>query len=437
MRRAPALITALLLAAPAAAAAESYHVETVRARFQTAMPDDDAPAVYGAPARAGLLEGNARFRLQDEENRVAAAGDLSAYLSSADRSYQIVPNELYADLAPHARWGFNAGRRKLLYGIGFAYNPTDWLNVAKDPLNPQEQKVGAYLALAEFHTARFAITAVYAPLVEENLHRLPVDADFTTYTALVRAYALVADGDLNVQGGMAGEKPRAGLSYGRYFDLIEAHVEASARQGNDTPHLDPRVPGLMARLASLPATLATSPMAAQKAAALSPFIYPESDSDTWFPQVLAGTRYTTEDNDMLALEYLWNGEGLDSDGWDARIEFLRKVPAGFGTLGTGAAADPSKKFNVRMLRRNYVLASWNRPKLSTANPLLEDLGLTLALTANADRDPSVLPYGALSLVRGDHARLLFGMAAPIGSPTSEYGSLPFREMYVFQTEITF
>jgi hypothetical protein len=415
---------------------DGLHVETVRARFQTGMHDDAAPAVYGAPARTGLLEGNERFRLQDEENRFALAGDASAYLSTADRTYQLVPNELFADLAPLEGAGLNLGRRKLVYGSGFAYNPTDWLNVAKDPLNPQEQKVGAYLALAEFHRGNYGLTAIYAPRVTENLHRLPTDVDYATYTGLVRAYALVAEGDLNVQGGVVNDKPRAGLSYGRFFDLVEAHVEASVRQGSDTPRLDPRMPGLLQRFAAMGTAATASPLL--RGVTVAPFVYPDAESDRWFPQVLAGTRYTTEDNDMLALEYLWNGEGLDSNSWDARIDFLRRVPAAFAGLLSGAsAADPSKKFNVRMLRRNYVFASWSRPKLSTASPLLEDLGVQVALTANVDRAPSMLPYAAVSLVRGDHAKVLAGVAAPIGSPTSEYGSLPFREMYVFQTEITF
>ncbi len=100
MRNPAFLILLLTTAVPAFAEDNLTHVETVRARFQTGLHDDDAPAVYGKPVRSGLLEGNERFRLQDNDNRLAVSGDLSAYLQTNDNSYQLVPNELYADLAP-------------------------------------------------------------------------------------------------------------------------------------------------------------------------------------------------------------------------------------------------------------------------------------------------------------------------------------------------
>lgn len=406
---------------------------TVRARFQTGMRDDSAPAIYGSPARYGLLEANERFRIQTATNSVALAGDLSVYLQTNDNSYQAIPNELYLDLAP-AEWAaLNAGRRRLVYGAGFAYNPMDWLNLGKDPLNPLDQRLGAYLALAEVHGASWALTGVYAPDVAAERHGLPDDLAPGEYIALARAYALVAESDVNVQAGLDHGTPRAGVSFARYFfDVYEGHFEVAAREGSDAQHLDPRVRAFAAKI-----TAGADPGALPKA--MPPvLVTPFADDERWYTRALVGTRYTFDSGDMLTLEYLWNGEGLTQGQWNERIDFLRRVPGQFGALlmTGGASADPSKKFNLVFQRRNYVFATATARTFGTSG-LLEDLSGTLGVTANLDAAASALVYPSLSFRRGDHARISAGVAVPAGSPTSEFGSLPFREQYVFETSVFF
>lgn len=406
---------------------------TVRARFQTGMHDDSAPAVYGKPARLGLLEANERFRIQTAANSAALAGDLSVYLQSNDNSYQAIPNELYLDLAP-AEWAaLNAGRRRLVYGSGFSYNPMDWLNLGKDPLNPLDQRLGAYLALAEVHGASWAVTGVYAPDVPAERHGLPDDLVPDEYVALVRGYALVAESDVNVQAGLDHDTPRAGASFARYFfDVYEGHFEVSTRQGSDAQYLDPRVRAFASRITS-----GADPRALPKSMP-SVFTTPFADDDRWFTRALVGTRYTFDSGDMLTVEYLWNGEGLTQGQWNERIDFLRRVPGQFGALFmTGAgSADPSKKFNLMFQRRNYAFVTGTLRTFGKSG-LLEDLSGNLGVIANLDAAASALVYPSLSFRRGDHARVSAGVAVPAGSPTSEFGSLPFREQYVFETSVFF
>lgn len=407
---------------------------TVRARFQTGLRDDAAPAVYGSPVRYGLLEANERFRLQTASNSAALAGDLSVYLQTNDNSYQAIPNELYLDLAP-AEWaGFNVGRRRLVFGAGFAYNPMDWLNLGKDPLNPLDQRLGAYLALAELHGANWAVTGIYAPDVAAERHGLPDDLDPDSNVALVRAYALVAESDINVQAALDHDTPRLGASFARYFfDVYEGHFEVSTRQGNDAQFFDRRV------MTVVNAHPATAPVPTVLPPSLPPLMTtPFADDDRWFTRALVGTRYTLDSGDMLTLEYLWNGEGLTKGQWNERIDFLRRVPGAFGSLlMTGAGSgDPSKKFNLVFQRRNYLFVTATARTFGTSG-VAEDLSGSLGVTANLDAAASALVYPSLSFRRGDHARLSAGVAVPVGSPTSEFGSLPFREQYVFETSIFF
>lgn len=414
------------------------HTETVRARFSTATPDADPAPALGKIARLGVLEGNTRFRLHDADNRAALAGDISAYLQTNDNQYQLVPNELYLDAAP-AEWvGANAGRRRLVFGSGFAANPMDWLNPAKDALNPLDQRTGAYLGLVEAHTANYALTVIYSPTVTPNDRGIPTGIQLDEYVALARVYALLAEGDLNVQGGLSRNStrhniPRVGASYSRYFfDYYEGHFEVSARQGSDTQLVNPLFAKVMRQAQSRQSPSAGGLFAPPT---LAPFETPGANSKDWYPKILLGTRYTFESGDMATAEYLFNGEGLNYPQWHDRIQLIRALPPGF-LMGSLTSSDPSKKFNFANSRKHYAYLNYTAAKLGTS-ALMEDLGATAALALNFEREPSALLYPSVSLRRGDHVKLITGLALPIGSPTSEFGAVPFREQYVFEIQTFF
>src|SRR5262245_35537764 len=61
----------------------------------------------------------------------------------------IVPAELYVSYGPRPWLSLLAGRKRIIWGGAFAFNPTDLINPPKDPTDPSFQRAGAWLFRAE------------------------------------------------------------------------------------------------------------------------------------------------------------------------------------------------------------------------------------------------------------------------------------------------
>ncbi len=67
------------------------------------------------------------------------------------------------------------GKKRIIWGSGQAYNPTDLLNPRKDPTDPTFQRAGAWLAQVEVPLPTITFTALFAPQVLKQLRAsLPV-----------------------------------------------------------------------------------------------------------------------------------------------------------------------------------------------------------------------------------------------------------------------
>src|SRR5581483_7852386 len=84
-------------------------------------------------------------------------------------------NELYV-LHEFAPWlNVMLGKKRLVWGAGQAFNPTDLLNVRKDPTDPTFQRAGAWLARIEVPLETSAFTVLFSPQVTESANGIPYD----------------------------------------------------------------------------------------------------------------------------------------------------------------------------------------------------------------------------------------------------------------------
>jgi hypothetical protein len=65
------------------------------------------------------------------------------------------------------------GKKRIVWGAGLAFNPTDLLNPRRDPTDPTFQRAGAWVAQLEapFETMTFSL--LFAPTVLESMSGIP------------------------------------------------------------------------------------------------------------------------------------------------------------------------------------------------------------------------------------------------------------------------
>ena len=67
-------------------------------------------------------------------------------------------NEAYLSVPLADFLFFTLGKRRIVWGTGLSYNPSDFINPPKDPLNPQLEKRGVYCAMLELFTEWLSVT---------------------------------------------------------------------------------------------------------------------------------------------------------------------------------------------------------------------------------------------------------------------------------------
>lgn len=369
----------------------------------------------GVPALANLSEGNMQVKLRYGP-LLSAGADLSLFWQAAglfrgvdaggaevgvaDQDVPLyrptaVVSELFAawEATPHLN--LTLGKKRVVWGSGMAFNPTDLLNPAKDPTDPAGQRAGAWLARVEMPYERFTVSLVGAAKVLRQYAGLPtsllVYPDYPTseavrnpalddrdteahWAAAARLYALVADTDVtltyhftHLYNDAFREKSRVGLSLSRVFDATEVHVEALAQMGSS-------------RLYAAPAcTASPEALFGCTLSGTSPLSRTQVDDRGVRAKVLVGARYLFEDNAMLSAEYYFNGEGYSAREFADYVGLLgqgrrllaqltpEQAEALVARLSpTGAASDPGspQKFTFEPLRRHYLFLQYSKPQVA-------------------------------------------------------------------------
>jgi hypothetical protein len=387
----------LLTAAPALAAEVTGYVESrtqySRSRVDGLLPTDALPEVQQ------LLELNVQPRHEYRPGGFVAA-DLSLFLQAAGRYRGLdtegrevgVPareasasrpfvslSELYVSHEVVPALHLLAGKKRVLWGTGQAWNPTDLLNPPKDPTDPTSQRVGAYMLRVEVPLEKYTFTLLASPAVLAQESGLPRSIlvypewnqrdDELHYLLAARAYALVADADLslmvfhsNLYRDAFEDKTRVGLSFSRYFfDDYELHVEALVGRGSARSYPTPGC--LDSREAAVDCFTQGEPLVSTR----------RLEERRLRPRILAGTRYMFPDESLVSAEYLYQADGLKRSEFQDVVNGLSLLRAasepGVDTsrildeLLGGSQEGLPQRFRFEPIGRHYVFLAFQKPKI--------------------------------------------------------------------------
>jgi hypothetical protein len=400
--------------------------------------------LFGMPAATSLTEANAQLRLTFREGydlfsdfslfvnaQSASSGALG---TGATASVRAEPSEVYLNLGFSEHLNGLIGRKRLVWGSGFAFNPADLLNPPKDPTDLTLQRAGAWMIRLEAPFEHFTLSALWAPKVTQLEGGLPgrflyqPGGSEAEQLFAVRAYALILKSDVNLMwfwsNRFADTLPhshRFAASFSRYFFTdYEFHFEGVLQRGRDTLLADP---------SCLPTGTSFAPLFQCVAQGRSPIGAFLSDSKALYTRVIVGSRYTFRDDSLVSLEYLFNGTGLSGAQYDDRNRLLSVLPTlvalspvaaaqANSLLGATDAGQPVR-FNLQTLRRHYLFLVYQKPRIA------DDFSVT-ATTVVGLEGPSLLFAPSASWSAKEWLTLSLFAFIPVGSTVSEFGSLPFR-----------
>jgi hypothetical protein len=415
-----------------------------------------AAALYGPPRLALLTEANVQLRVAPGEGFDLFA-DLSLFVNVETRASgplagaarlgnQLVPSELYANLGFHPHLNGLVGRKRLVWGPGFAWNPADVLDPPKDPTDPSLQRAGAWMVRLEAPFERFTVTALWAPKVtvlEAGLPRRllsPPEGGEAEQLLAVRLYVLAADTDLGFYwfwsdryADAVPRSHRAGASLSRtFFRDLELHLEALAQRGRDVWRVRPEC--LAGGSPAAPAACAQ--------AGIDPLSRPGLTSGAVYLRAIGGGRWTFPDDSFLSAEYAYDGTGLDGGEAEGRQQLLSVLPALLdlaprlppevraglpdpGALLFAGGEGQPVRFAFRPERRHYLFLVWQKPRIA------DDFTATATLLLGLE-DRSGLLAPALAWSAREWLALSLLAQLPFGPAGSELGSLPFRFRALFE-----
>ena len=371
------LLAAVLSGAPAQAASREVEVGVENLYYRTAASALNRGNLLGLDPSEDLLRGTLHWRETRGRARVVFRGLVEQRIGGTDHT-------AWRTREAYLQYGFGeavtvrAGRQRIAWGSGFAWNPTNRLEPPRNPLNTSLEQPGAdALRLDIIPSARAGIILVAArsrvgvsdlPFANEALERR---------TAAVRARFLVRETDLAaVVSGGRNQRTLFGLDVARsVFGPATAHVEASTYRGAEMP---------------------------------------PARADRRFVRIAAGLLYPRGEHTSWTLEYFFNGEGYDDGARDAWLAQLQ------GTQGEAYAAAATVPYSGGLgLRRHYVQGSWTRSAIGGR--------WTTALRAvlGASDGGLALTPGIVYAPRGD-VTVHLDAIVPLGPADSEYRLPPVR-----------
>ncbi len=354
------------------------------------------------------------------------------------------------------------GKKRITWGAGMAFNPTDLLNPRRDPTDPTFQRAGAWVAQLEAPLEQMTFSLLFAPTVTASGSGLPrafmkypdwnrVD-DATHFQLAGRWYALIGDADVTLMAFYGNQsvdafkdKLRFGFSFSRYFFTdYELHLEGLVQTGSPRDFLV--------------SDCVAGPLQALGCAAKKVNVTEKSllDEKAFYPRLLVGTKRQFSDDSMLSLEYLYqadgytwaqwrdwgNALGLVQQGRAAGVP-LSAVPGASSFLGSGTGTDglPTRvTFDPR--GQHYLFASYQKPRIA------DDFTLSVVLIANLTDfsttwTPSVAwqatdwltitAYGFLPI----QGPAKWAPRTPDGTPVSEFSTSPFSERVMVEARAWF
>ena len=182
-----------------------------------------------------ITEYNGRLQLEGSYEKgmgrvyVKTSTDCS-YSSESGGKGQTALYEGYATLKPSESWKVEAGKKNLKWGKGYAWNPVNFLDRAKDPNDPDLSLEGYVMATVDYVRSfdgplkTLAITPVLFPVYDHINDDLGRDNHLNV---AAKIYLLFYDTDLDFIYAAGGTRtPRYGVDFSRNLTTnFEVHGE--------------------------------------------------------------------------------------------------------------------------------------------------------------------------------------------------------------------
>jgi hypothetical protein len=306
---------------------------------------------------------------------------------------EILAEEALLKWNPSPSMSFEAGKKVLKWGKGYAWNPVSFISRPKDVNDPDRSREGYAMAIGDFISSHDGAvsTIAFTPVistVSDNINE-GLAADNTTLIG-GKLYVLAYDTDFDLMF-MAGDKYDTRLGADFATNLAEnfaIHGEAALRMGYSKTTID-----------------TAGETSNEQINALS---------------FLLGARYLTESDTTLFLEYYHNGEGYSPQELKRYYSLIHSGYDAYETTGNASILNKSKNvsshYNKSSVGRDYLYF-----RVSQKEPF-DILYLTPTLTSIINLgDGSLSINPEVSYMASTAFEIKPRMVIPIGNSKTEYG----------------
>lgn len=227
--------------------------------------------------------------------------DTASYpMSGASVRMENTLDEAYLELAPSDSLFFTIGKQNITDGVGYAWNPTDFLgrgddtSQSSDAREEREEREGILSLRGECFLPRLTVTFVGSPRTDSWGQK----ADSRL---LLKFYTLMGDFDFSLSGyAQEGRRAKFGLNLsGTPGESLELHAEVALQRESYRYYVSEVAPGSYE------------------------FIQKKKESTELYPRVLVGGQYTFPDSTNVVLEYYHSQEGYNPSEWGEYLECLK------------------------------------------------------------------------------------------------------------------
>ncbi|TLU83440.1 MAG: hypothetical protein FDX30_10440 [Chlorobium sp.] len=239
--------------------------------------------------------------------------------------------------------GFLAGRKKVRWGVGYSYSPTDLVTQLRNPEDPEDRLgnvKGSDVFQLSFNRENSQVDVAYVPLLDWSFN-----GPFVKNSRLaIRWYRLMDPYDLSLVSSVDENGKWAGgfntsVTYGKALELHAEYLYTSSsnRQYPDTS-IDP-----------------------------AGFSIPYFEGRTGgYHEILVGAQYTFENNLNMTLEYLFTSAGYSDEefkAYSAHVKYLNSsYPMPAPDLSLAGLYESASNF-VLPLRTHYLFARLYHPEV--------------------------------------------------------------------------
>lgn len=309
--------------------------------------------------------------------------------------------EGYVSLRPSTHVTIDAGKRSVVWGTGYAWNPAAFLNRPKDPDDPALNLEGRTLlgldlvkSLSGRGLNNIGLSALLLPVIEDWANgELGSDGDL--YLAF-KLYLLWHDTDIDLIFFDGPGQPRSlGIDFARNLaPHIAVHGEAALRQ--DAPRLE---------------------IDRQGRTSLQ-----RQDQWSW----LLGVRYLTTRDATIIAEYYHNGAGYERDALRNFFAYQASAIRQWQSTGDTAILQSARQMTRAFYQQRNLGKDYFYMRISQKEPL-DILYFTPWIAANVNlRDWSFSLQPGMTWTPRTNLEVNLRVAIPIGPSGTEFGEKPDR-----------